>query len=202
VQGDELVGEATAAHAVGAHGLGVVDARVPVGKLRGMATEQRRVTVRIRSAVRRGRCAMGGGRCAVRRGRRAMRRGRRRTMSGARRAAGAGGGALGSPFDDLERTAPLDRGRAERTGDGRGALLEDVVGAGGTQVDRVMTGGAMLDDRAAIAQGERIVAAADDDLALTSDVDIVVPVAGIHCALAKNGHVDLAATRNADGGAH
>jgi hypothetical protein len=58
-------------------------------------------------------------------------------------------------------------------------------------VNRVMTGGAMLDDRAARAKSERIVATADDDIAGPSDVDIVVAVAGIHGASARNGDVDL-----------
>ena len=146
------------------------------------ATEQRRVTVHVSEVHE------------------AMRRAGRGALCTAG-AAGRGSLTATGPFDDFQHAA-IDRGRAERARDGGVAFLGNGVAAGRTDVDRVMTGGAMLDDRAAPAKRERIVAAADDDLALTSDVDIVASVAGIHGAIAKNGDVDLPATRNADGGAH
>jgi len=60
----------------------------------------------------------------------------------------------------------------------------------------------VLVDDAARAQRQRIVAAADDDLAWTSNSDRVVTVSGDHRAAAKNVNVNVAAARNTDGGAH
>jgi hypothetical protein len=129
------------------------------------ATEQRRMTVHVsevheamRRAGRGALCTAGAaGRCSL-------------TATG--------------PFDDFQHAA-IDRGRAERARDGGVAFLGNGVAAGRTDVDRVMTGGAMLDDRAAPAKRERIVAAADDDLALTSDVDIVASVPAYTVPLPK-----------------
>jgi hypothetical protein len=98
--------------------------------------------------------------------------------------------------------APGDRGMTECAADGGVALLNDGVVAGAADVNRVMAGGAMLDDRAALAEGQGIVAAADDDLALPGDVDLVVAVASEHGAAAKNGDINPSATRNTDGGGH
>jgi hypothetical protein len=159
---------------------------VPAGKLRGMrATEQRRVTVHV-SGVQE-----------------AIRRTSGRAVGRAGRTAGtAGRCALAiRPFNDSEHPAVDGRG-AERARDGGVAFLGNGVGARATDVDRVMTGGAMLDNGAAIAEGERIVTAADDYFAAASDVDIVVTVSGVYRPLPKNGDVDFPATRNADGGAH
>jgi hypothetical protein len=179
VRGEEVLGEDVATHAVHARtGFHEGDAGVSAGKLRGVrATEQGGVTVHV-SGVRK----------------EAMRR--------TTRAAGAAGrsGRATGPFDDLQHAA-IHRGRAERARDSGVALFGDEVGAGRTDVDRVITRGASLGDRATLAKSERIVAAADDDLARTRDVDIVAAVAGKYGAVAKNGDVDLPATGNTDGGA-
>jgi hypothetical protein len=178
VRGEEVLGEDVATHAVHARtGFHEGDAGVSAGKLRGVrATEQCGVTVHVSG----------------------VRNGMRRTA----RAAGAAGrsGRATGPFDDLQHAA-IHRGRAERARDGGVALFGDEVGAGRTDVDRVITRGASLGDRATLAEGERIVAAADDDLARTGDIDIVAAVAGKYGAVAKNGDVDLPATGNTDGGA-
>jgi hypothetical protein len=110
-------------------------------------------------------------------------------------------GRMSRLLNNFER-APGDRGMAECAADGGAALLNDGVVAGAADVDRVMAGGAMLDDRAALAEREGIVAAADDDLALACDVDLVVAVAGEHGAAAKNGDIDFSASGNTDGGGH
>jgi len=60
----------------------------------------------------------------------------------------------------------------------------------------------MLVDDAARAQGQRIVAAADDDLARTSDIDRIITIAGVYGTATINGDINVTATRNADGGAH
>src|ERR1700683_1072526 len=78
---------------------------------------------------------------------------------------------------DFESATAGDGGRAEGTGDRGIALLVD-RGIARTDVDGVVTRGAMLVDHAAGAEGQRIVAAADDDLARTCDIDRIVAITG------------------------
>jgi len=108
---------------------------------------------------------------------------------------------LAARLEDLQGGVG-DRRRAEGAGYSRAALLVDDVVAGAAHVDRVMTGETILVDYAARIQGQGIVAAADDDGALAVNVDSIVAVPGDDGAATENVDVNVAATRNADGGAH
>ena len=110
-------------------------------------------------------------------------------------------GRMAGGFNDLKRAA-VDRGMAERARYGGMALLGDGIDAGATDVDRVMTGDAMLGDRAALTKGEGIVAAADDDLAYAGDVNLVMTVAGDNRTVTKNGYIRLPTARDANETAH
>jgi hypothetical protein len=108
---------------------------------------------------------------------------------------------LAARLEDFQR-GMRDRRCAESAGYGGAALLVDDVVAGAADMDRVMTGAAVLVDHAARIKRQRIVAAADDDGALAVDVNSVVAVPGDDGAATENVDVNVAAARNADGSAH
>jgi hypothetical protein len=110
-------------------------------------------------------------------------------------------GRLAGRLDDFQLAAE-DRGLAERTRYRGGPLLDNVVVTSTSDVDRVMTGDAMLGDCAAIAEGKRVVAAPDDYFAASGDVDLIGTVAGDYGAAAENGYVRLPATSNTDCSGH
>jgi hypothetical protein len=205
IQFDGIV-RAAADHTVLADtGLHEGQAGVPAGKLRGMrATEQRRMTVHmsvVQNALRRAMRDAGGAvarlACgAVSADRRGLRTGYRHMAAGHDFP-----GRVAGRFNDFKRAA-VNRGRTERARYGSLACLVDGVDARTTDLDRVMTRDAMLADCAAHAKCERIVTAADDDLANAGDVDPVGTIAGDNRTITKNGYVCLAAARNAYGGAH
>jgi len=96
-------------------------------------------------------------------------------------------------LNDRKRAA-VDGGRAERAMYGGVALLRDGVGAGAADVNRIVARSAMFGDCSAIAERERVVAAADNYLALAGNRDFVVAVAGSYSAATVNGYVRLPAT--------
>lgn len=108
---------------------------------------------------------------------------------------------LAARLKDFQRGVG-DRGRAESAGYGGAALLVDDVVAGAADVDRVMAGETILVDHAARIERQRIVAAADYDGAIAVNVDPVVAIPGDDGAATENVDVNVAATRNTDGGAH
>lgn len=102
-------------------------------------------------------------------------------------------GRMAGRLDDRKRAA-IDGGRAERAMYGGVALLRNGVGAGTADVNRIVARSAMFGDCSAMAERERVVAAADDYLALAGDSDFIVAVAGSYRAATENGYVRLPAT--------
>ncbi len=91
--------------------------------------------------------------------------------------------------------------RAAAVGARYGGMTLLVNGAvASTEIDRVVTMGAVLADDATRVQRQRVVTAANDDLAFARDIDRIVTVACDYRALAIDGNVNVAAARNTDGG--
>ena len=113
----------------------------------------------------------------------------------------AAGRASGAGLSGARLVNDLDAARhsdgAEGPRDRSVALLVN-GGVAGADVDRVMAGGAVLADHAALLQRQRVVTAADDDFTLACDVDRIVTIAGDYGSTAEDRDVNIAATRNTD----